>query len=272
MGNAMKFHLVVGLLAATALVVSAETNEIVKIKVLGDNVSLRAKPALNAALLDRAMNGEEMVFLDKTNGWIAVQAPDSLNLWIAGKYVENETVQPAKLNVRSGPSLNYPVIAVMSSGDPVALRGEFNDWLKIAPPAGSQVWISERYTELIEPPRPEPVLAPEPMPEPEPIPEPEPAPQEELQPLMLVLDKTKKQGDYEEIPGILRRANPGLYQLVLMADGFEEPICLVRGKEAQMERYLNRSMLIKGKIYWAENVALPVIQPVKIHLDPILED
>ena len=58
----------------------------------------------------------------------------------------------------------------------------------------------------------------------------------------------------------------------LIEGEIEEPICLVRGKEAQMEKYLNRSMLIKGKKYWAKGVDLPVIQPVKIHLDPIMTE
>jgi hypothetical protein len=112
----------------------------------------------------------------------------------------------------------------------------------------------------------------EPEPEPEPVAAEPPPVEEELKPLVLVLDKSKKQGVYDEIPGVLRRANPGLYKLVLIVGDLEEPICLVRGKEAQMERYLNRAMLIKGNMFWAKGVDLPVLQPVKIHLDPILKD
>jgi hypothetical protein len=176
-------------------------------------------------------------------------------------------------------------VAVLSKGDVVSLRGEFNDWLKIAPPQGSRVWISEDFVEFIEPPKPPPmieaipepelVVVPAPEPEVESLSEPEPiaeAGEETLPPLILVMEKSKPQGQYDEIPGVLRRANPGLYKLVLIADGFEEPICLVRGKESQMERYLNRSMLLKGKVYWAKDIDLPIIQPEKIHLDPILSD
>jgi hypothetical protein len=273
------------LLFAAVVTVHAQTNEVLKIRVTGDRVSLRAKPDLNGDLLERAMRGEEMVCLEKTNGWVAVQAPESLDFWVAGEYVVNGVIQPEKLNVRSGPSLNYSVVAVLSKGDTVSLRGEFNDWLKIAPPQGSKVWISEDFVEFIEPPRPEPII--ETIPEPELVVEPAPEPavesqdesgsivdseQEALPPLILVMDKNKPQGNYDEIPGVLRRANPGLYKLVLIADGFEEPICLVRGKESQMEHYLNRSMLLKGKVYWAKDIDLPIIQPEKIHLDPILSD
>jgi len=261
------------LLLSSVVVTAAQANEVVKVKVTGDRVSLRAKPDINSELLDRAMRGEELVFLGKTNGWVAVQAPSSLDFWVSGQYVQNGTVQPAKLNVRSGPSQNYSVVCVVNQGDSIALRGEFNEWLKIVPPAGSRVWISEDYTELIEPPEPEPEPEPEPVVA-EPVPvvaEPKPA-GDELNPLVLVLDKTKKQGTYDEIPGVLRRANPGLYQLVLIVGDIEEPICLVRGKKSQMESYLNRAMLIKGKKFWAKDIDLPILQPIKIHLDPILSE
>jgi hypothetical protein len=273
------------LLITAAVTAQAQTNDVWKVRVTGDRVSLRAKPDINSDLLDRAMRGEEMVYFEKTNGWLAVQAPESLDFWVAGEYVQNGVIQPEKLNIRSGPSLNYSVVAVLNKGDTVSLRGEFNDWLKIAPPRGSRVWISEEFVELIEPPKPEPMI--ETIPEPELVVEPAPEPevasgtapeplveseQDQLPPLILVMDKSKPQGKYDEIPGVLRRANPGLYKLVLLADGFEEPICLVRGKESQMERYLNRSMLLKGKLYWAKDIDLPIIQPEKIHLDPIISD
>lgn len=267
----MRFLLLFLMAAAT---VSAQTNEIPKVRVTGDRVSLRATPSLEGELLDRAMRGEEMVCFEQTNGWIAVQAPDSLNFWVSSEYIENGVVKPEKSNVRSGPSMNYNVVAVVNKGDLLAMRGEFNTWLKIAPPVGSRVWISADYVDIIEPPKPEP--PPIVIPEPAPVPEPEPVveevaePEEELPPLMLVLDESKPQGLKDKIPGVLRRANPGLYKLVLISGGFEEPICLVRGRESQLEKMLNRTLLIEGTVYWVKDVDLPVIQPEKINLDPII--
>jgi SH3-like domain-containing protein len=257
----------------------ANTNAARKVRVTGDRVSLRAAPDLDGYVLDRAMRGDELVYLAETNGWTAVVPPETLDFWVAAEYVQDGVVQPELLNVRSGPSLNYAKVGELAGGDKVALRGEFNSWLKIAPPAGSRVWISGDYVEYIAPPEPvkepDPPLAANPEsgtpPDTAPVNDQEIVPkQEELPPLMLVLDKTRQQGVEVEIPGVLRRANPGLYQLVLVADGYEEPICLVRGQEAQMERYLNRTMLIKGKRYWAKDVDLPVVQPELIHLDPLL--
>ncbi len=265
------------LFAATCLSAAAQTNEMVKVKVTGDRVSLRTGPHLDSELLDRAMRDEELVFLEKTNGWVAVQAPDSLDFWVSGKYIENGIVVPEKLNIRSGPSENYSMVFVANKGDVVALRGEFNDWIKIAPPLGSRVWISEKYTELIEPPKPDPEPVVKPVvekPKPKTKQKPRPAIPElteaERKPLLLVLDTNKKQGLYDEIPGVLRRANPGLYKLVLIVGNLEEPICLVRGNEDQMNSLLNRPLLLKGKIYWAKDVALPILRVEAIDKNPIL--
>jgi hypothetical protein len=266
-------------LAAAQTEDAASTNAVIKVRVTGDRVSLRAEPKLEGYLLDRAMRGDELVFIDKTNGWVAVEAPESLDFWVAEEYIENGIVQPKKLNVRAGPSLNYARVGILSKGDAVESRGEFNKWLKIVPPKTCIVWISEDYVEVIQPPLPdpaelsEPESAAEPEVEPDAVTETEVVPDPEgLPPLMLVLDKNREQGVYVELPGVLRRANPGLYKLVLIQDGFEEPICLVRGRESQMERYLNRSMLIKGKRYWAKDIDLPVVQPERIHLDPLIVD
>jgi hypothetical protein len=262
------------LVLAMVGVVNAQTEEVFKVRVTGDRVNLRTKPELNSTSLEPAMRGEELVYIDATNGWVAVEPPDYIDCWVSSEFIKQGVVQPKKLNVRAGPSLNYAVLAVVKAGDSVKERGKFNGWLKIAPPPGCRVWISEQFTELIAPPKPEPVpVVVEQKPEPKPVEvAPEPPEEEELPTLVLVLDKSKEQGVYNELPGVLRRANPGLYKLVLIANGFEEPICLVRGNERQMEAHLNRSLLIKGQLYWAKDVDLPVIIPSKIHLDPILAE
>lgn len=264
------------ILLAAVSAACAQSNIYPRVKVTGDRVSLRAQPTTEGELLDRAMRGEEMLYIDQTNGWVAVQAPESLNYWVSGDFVENGKVLPKKLNVRSGPSPNYNVVTIALRDEELNVRGEFNGWLKIAPPKGSRVWISADYTELIEKPKPAVVPEPVAVPEPEPPVEAEPVVEEtaavQEQPLMLVLDDSKPQGKVDRIPGVLRRANPGLYKLVLIAEGMEEPICLVRGKEAQLERYLNRTLLIEGPMYWVKDVDLPVIQPNKIHLDPIISE
>ena len=270
------------LLFAVCIAAYGQTNltdtavDLQKIRVTGDRVSLRSAPSLEGYLLESTMRGDELVYLGSSNGWVAVEAPDRVDFWVAAQYVTDGEVQPKKLNVRAGPNQNYAKVALVLRGDKLTVRGESNGWLQIAPPAGSRVWISEDYVEFIEPPVPEVEAEPEPeaAPATEVAQEMVVAPVEEKKDdaLLLVLDDSRDQGTYVELPGILRRATPGLYKLVLVDGDYEEAICLVRGQRMQMERYLNRSMLIKGKRYWAKGVDLPVLKPEKIHLDPIISD
>ena len=126
--------------------VYAQTNWV---QVTGDRVSLRAKPSLQSDVLGRVMSGEELIRLGYTNGWVAVEAPDDLKSWVAGEYLSNNVVVPKRLNVRAGPNKNYAVIAFVERGAHLTPIDQFNTWVQIAPPAGTQVWISEDYIQPV---------------------------------------------------------------------------------------------------------------------------
>lgn len=270
-------------LAATMPARARTEGKPIRVRVIGDRVSLRARPGMESELLDRAMKGDELVLLGRTNGWIAVRAPDTIDLWVAGEFVEEGVVRAKQLNVRSGPNLNYSVICRVRRNDRLKVRGEFNGWLKIAPPRESKAWISGKYVKVLNPPKPKPKPKPKSVKpaKPKAVKPPKPAPSKpvvpelteaEMKPLLMVLDKSREQGVYDEIPGVLRRSYPGLFKLTLPVGDAEETICLVRGNPRQLSKLLGRSMLLKGKTYWIEGVDVPVIKPEKIHLDPLLAE
>lgn len=288
------------------------------VRVTGDRVSLRSGPTVDAELLARANRGDTFTSYGQSNGWVAVEAPDSISFWAHGDYIEANKVVPDRLNIRSGPSANYTVMAVLESGTSIQSRGEFNGWVKLAPPAGSCVWISGDYVAPVgvqhasvrkpqkmpppaktvkrsptrssdlKPASPAQVAAPTkateklmprslavrnpglkgPAVPALAIPELTAA---EKKPLVLRADPKRKQGLFMEKAGILYRSHPGLYKLVDLKNGEYRTLCLVRGQKEQMDKYLNRSMLIKGRCYWAVGVDFPVLHPAKIHLDPILK-
>ena len=124
-----------------------------KIRVTGNRVSLRARPNKESELLDRAMRGDEFVLLEKTNGWVAVQAPDTIDFWVFGKYLKNGVVDPKKLNVRSGPNQNYSIMYVAKRDEKLQVRGEDKGWIRVAPMSGAKVWICDKYVEPIIPPK-----------------------------------------------------------------------------------------------------------------------
>jgi len=129
---------------------SVNADEPGMVKITGDRVSLRAAPDMNAVLMDRAMSGDLLVLKDNSNAdWVGVVPPSDVDVWVCSKYIEDGAVLPARLNVRSGPSLNHGVVGEVQRGDTLTVRGEAAEWLRIAPPETTVVWVSRKYAEVI---------------------------------------------------------------------------------------------------------------------------
>jgi len=283
----------------------ALAQDIQLVAVTGDRVSLRAAPKPTAVLLDRAMIGDQLLLVDNSNPeWVGVRPPQKIDLWVNADYIRDDVVLPARLNVRSGPSRSHGVVAIVSRGEELTIRGKLDGWVRIAPPEKAVVWISRQYTDvsplkpvLVDPVKPlvlnEEVLitgteAPaaendskivitveSPKPE---IPEAEAEIVRQVMnellntqveaielPEVLEADPGKEQGVEEQFTGILQPANALLYKLV--DSKFERiVICYVRGNSEQMAAYVGQSLALTGRAYWAANLDQPFLVPEKIEV------
>ena len=282
---------------------TALAQDLHQVTVTGDRVSLRAAPEVNAVLLDRAMIGDQLVLADNSNPeWVGVRPPQKIDFWVTANYLQDGVVLPARLNVRSGPSLSHGVVGIVSRGDTLTVRGRLEEWVRIAPPETTIVWISRRYTDFStgEPaPADESVLITDtnsPVVEKksnviitvEPaelvvadVVEATPASTTVLQPMIndlmivaaevaelpdaLTPDPVKEQGVAEQFAGILQPANSILYKLV--DPKFERiVVCYVRGNLEQLETYAGRSLILSGRAYWAVDLEQPFLVPEKIEV------
>ncbi len=141
----MKKIVLSGMALWVAAWVGAE--EVPKITVTGNRVSLRAAPQINAVLLDRAALNEQLVLANDSNPeWVGVRPPERIDLWVHSDYIEGDKVLPERLNIRSGPSRSHEIVGVVLCGNELTVRGQLDGWVRIAPPAGTIVWISRKYT------------------------------------------------------------------------------------------------------------------------------
>jgi len=278
------------------------------VKITGDRVSLRAAPELNAVLVDRAMSGDLLMLKDNSqSNWVGVTPPGDVDVWVNSEYIREDKVMPARLNVRSGPSLNHEVVGEVQQGDLLTVRGEAGGWQRIAPPKTAVVWVSRKYAEVIGAipppvilirvePSSEPVAAE--MVKPEPVvivvqkAMPSPVVEEQVPdavqivktvsqpevnevmvavaqtlklPTTLIIDPNKEQGMEELFSGILRSTEGVLCRLV-DRNVQQVTVCYVRGNMAQMKAYADLPLAITGKAYWAVDLDMPVIVPVKIQI------
>ncbi|MBN1268488.1 MAG: SH3 domain-containing protein [Kiritimatiellae bacterium] len=273
------------ILVATGLVCGAETTPV---KVVGERINLRARATLDAEVVGQVGDGEELAAKSLSAEWAEVVPPQTVDFWVHRDFISDGAVKTKRLNVRAGPGINYSVVGSLDRATPVAVRGEFGEWLKIAPPASCSLWVSREYVEPVRrlvptmarrppapvaerrvPPstpvavaareRPQPVQVVVP---PMPV-EPTPAARWEI-PADWELVPLQGQGNKVDREGYLRRVGfllgrPSRFRLVQYVDSRAETLCYVEGDTVQLSNWLNERLLIRGREYWLQNVKYPVL-------------
>lgn len=247
----------------------------VTVRVTGDQVNLRARPDPESEVVGQLDAGTALVARSIRDDWVEVAAPDFVDGWAHAEFVEAGVVRAARLNVRSGPGVNYREIGFLLRGEAVTVRGTFGEWLKIAPPANATVWVHRQFVQAPPPPKPpappKPVRSQEPGPAVRvpPVPPP-PDPSAAITappppPADLKLADAPDQGRTVQREGIVRTARgwfsrtPSRFQLVSETDGPPAPICYLRGDSEQLASFRDRHLRVLGREYLVEGNPLPVV-------------
>lgn len=122
----------------------------VKIKVLKNNVNLRAKSSLSAEVAAQASKNDQLDAKNLGNEWVEIVPPDYVDLWIYEDYVENNVIKCVdQVNVRAGPGINFSIVGKLTNGDKVNVRGKHTDWVKIVPPNKCSLWVARFLVEVV---------------------------------------------------------------------------------------------------------------------------
>lgn len=278
------------------------------VRVVGQRVNLRAQADLKAEVVGQVADGEILEARLIGDAWVEVAPPDSVDLWVHKDFVQGGKVVATELKVRAGPGINYRVVANLPRGAEVKVRGEFTDWLKIAPPPGASLWVSRSYVEPVgaaTPPPPAEAAAataagasadagmsaassiPPPPPVSPSVPAAPPPPagtvasqrvvrvQTGREPVVrpppagLVLIPFEGQGRAVQQDGVLKHAGnllgrPSRFRLVTPGGNQLGTLCYVYGNNAQLETFVGRRLLIRGREYWVRGVQYPVVVPDQI--------
>ena len=110
--------------------------------VQGDHVNLRARPDLNSEVVGQVNAPQELEIKSLQEEWVEVVPPPAIGLWVHRDFVEDNRVAVARLNVRSGPGINFQIVDRLERGILLDVRKTFTEWLKIAPPASASLWVN----------------------------------------------------------------------------------------------------------------------------------
>lgn len=120
-----------------------------RLVVLEDHVNLRTGPGSDCEVVAQVSSGDVLTGRNGAEGeWLEVVPPGSVVFWVYADLVDNGSAISDALKVRGGPGINYRSVARLSKGDAVTVVGRDGDWLRIAPPPNSSLWISSKYVRI----------------------------------------------------------------------------------------------------------------------------
>ncbi|MGD9679403.1 MAG: SH3 domain-containing protein [Vulcanibacillus sp.] len=123
------------------------SNDTVIIKV--DNLNVRSGPSLDYSILTNLHKDEIYSFSEEKNGWYKIIV-DNKEGWVAGWLVEpvleanysSVEANSANINVRSGPSTSFSILAQIQPETRYLLLDEKGEWLKIQLSTNKTGWVA----------------------------------------------------------------------------------------------------------------------------------
>ena len=262
---------------ALAAAAQAPAPETTPVKVRGSRVNLRAKPALDAEPAGQVTDGAVLAAKSFRDNWVEVVPPEQSALWVHRDFIKDQAVSAEKLYIRTGPSINHTIVGTMLRGERLTVRGEFQDWVRIAPPPAASFWVGRNLVEVLpveKPPAPPAVPTPVNTTQAAVSNAPAAATVEttatnEFVPHDLNLVPLPGQGKAAQHEGVLRLVGfgfhqPSRYRLAKVVGRRVETICYVRGNSAQLNSLLDQYLKIRGREYWVSGSEYPVIVPDRI--------
>lgn len=118
-------------------------------KITKGKVRMRSAPSLDAPIVREMSKAELIIVLGESDDFYAVQAPADVKGYIFRTFVLDNKIEGNRVNVRTSPNTDAPVIAQMNSGDQVegTISSANNKWLEITPPATAKFYIAKEFIE-----------------------------------------------------------------------------------------------------------------------------
>lgn len=267
-------------LAILLAITNASAEQAVRVRT--DRVNLRARPDMSAEVVVQSPAGTILQVLSDQGEWLEVAAPDFADVWAYREFVKDGVVTVNRLNLRAGPGINFSVVGVVTSGQSLAVRGQFGEWLKVAP-TNVALWVRRELTEPVPAspaPAPPPVMPPAASDASDrqsatetagretslPVKPLAPAPVAIVPavPSDLKLVPLEGQGRAARYEGELRQTpfqlfRPSDFRLVRREGVQIITLCYVRGNYAQLKSLLNERLILYGREYWVQGVRRPVL-------------
>ena len=122
-----------------------------KYTIIKDGVNVRADSTISAKIVGLLQANDEIEVLGEKYDWCKIKLPKNLYCYIAKEFAKILTedcaveVNASDVNLRSGPSLESPIIGKAPMKAVFQLIEESNDWIKIQGYPYAWGWVNKRF-------------------------------------------------------------------------------------------------------------------------------
>ncbi|MBU2541195.1 MAG: SH3 domain-containing protein [Candidatus Omnitrophica bacterium] len=123
-------------------------------RIKAERVNVRSGPHLNFETLGKVKKGQDITVVGEKQDWYKVRVPSNFSVFVDYKFVQKRTepvgvVKGKRVNVRAKPNLKATLLGQLNKGEIVTIRGQNNEWLKIAPTPNCFAWIKAEFVNYI---------------------------------------------------------------------------------------------------------------------------
>lgn len=239
-----------------------------------NRVNLRAGPSINYNVVATLSLGDQVEPRgEEMQEWLKVAPPPSAHVWISREYVEILSGEAAAVEKPAAPAPTeetfadkpaQPASAEPNKAEKSAKKRKSKAKTDAAgvPPAGPAPSDASMPTPIVSPSVPESQAAAREIPVPAPA--------------NLKLIPLPGQGQLSEFAGELRAAPlineaPTRYRVVRWEDNRWQILCHVYGEAAKFRSLQDKRVAVKGRVYWIQGAAAPVLVPDQIQEIPAAE-
>lgn len=144
----MNVNLIFGLVFVGAISAFGQGVTNLEVRTKTDKVNLRVRPEAASEVVGQVGEGQALAVTRIEGEWLGVVAPTNAGVWVKSQFVKDGVATGDKIRLRAGPGIGFRDVGLLRKGDKVVSRDTHGEWLRIAPPEGLILWVSQTLVDV----------------------------------------------------------------------------------------------------------------------------
>jgi len=214
-------------------------------------LNIRVKPG-KYTVVGTLKRGDKIIILEEKNGWYRIALPADVSVWVSTGFIKDGKIT-SKVYLRSGPGINYSPYGFASPGQKVTiLDDKRQDWLKIAPLPDMSAWVFAKFIKATKTASSQTASH-----------------QENIKttgsPDQLAFIDEPPQPVTKDGYILKTASTHGItHALCRYEYGKYQPVCYLYGNNEELNKVVEKRVIIKGDQRWVKNWRLPIVKVSKI--------